>query len=240
MRKIVFVAVLANCLFTQNLWAAINWSETVSSLPVVEDFESYPVGTINGTLVINGGVAGETFLGQSVSTASGWDVVTGTPSDPLTIAASTDEIQVYPYVRANSLLGLSGGTIGLGSVSFLFDNDHTELGLAILGANQGDVTFQFFDRTGASIGTAVVNLTVTHSDFTLTSDAGSFAGVTITNNDLAGITFDDLRMAAGTPPAPPQPVGPPVPVPTLSQWALILLVMLLGVMVFVSRRRLFD
>jgi hypothetical protein len=36
----------------------------------------------------------------------------------------------------------------------------------------------------------------------------------------------------------PPPV-PMVPVPTLSQWALILLTMLLGLMVFANRRRLF-
>ena len=33
--------------------------------------------------------------------------------------------------------------------------------------------------------------------------------------------------------------APPVPVPTLSQWALIMLSMLLGLMVFANRRRLF-
>jgi hypothetical protein len=236
MNKKVLFAVLVSCLFAQNLWAAINWSETVSTNAISEDFEAYPVGKVDGTLSINVGTAGEVFLGQSVSEASGWDVVSGTPTNPLTIAVSTDEIQVYSYVRDNSLMGLTGGTIGLGALSFLFDLDHTELGLAILGANQGDVTFQFFDRTGASVGTAVVTLTVLHSDFTLTSDAGSFAGVTITNNDGAGITYDDLRLGEG---AVVQPSAPALPIPTLSQWALILLSMLLVLMVFANRRRLF-
>jgi len=236
MNKKVLFAVLVSCLFAQNLWAAINWSETVSAEPIVEDFESYTAGNIDGTFDINVGTAGETFLGQSVSEASGWDIVSGTPTNPLTIAASTDEIQVYSYTRGLSVIGLTGGTVGLGAVSILFDNDHSELGLAILGANQGDVTFQFFDRAGASVDTAVVTTTVFDSDFTLISDAGNFAGVTITNNDGAGVTFDDLRLGQGV---APQPSAPAVPVPTLSQWALIMLSMLLGLMVFTNRKRLF-
>lgn len=228
MNKKVLFAILVSFFCSQNLWAAINWSETVSTSAIAEDFEAYPLGNVDGTLSINVGTAGEVFLGQSVSEASGWDVVSGTPTNPLTIAASTDEIQVYPYFSfSKSVLGLTGGTVGLGSVSFLFDLDHSELGLAILGANQGDVTFQFFDRTGASIGTAVVALTVTNSNFTLTSDAGSFAGVTITNNDPAGITFDDLRLGEGAV-VPPAPSTPALPVPTLSQWAILLLSVLFG------------
>jgi hypothetical protein len=233
MRNKMLFAVLVSLFFSQSLLAAINWSETVSANAIVEDFESYVPGNVDGTLSINVGTAGEAFVGQSVSEASGWDVVSGTPVDPLTIAATTDEVQVFPYSRANSLLGLSGGTVGIGSVSFQFDSDHSELGLAILGADQGDATFQFFDRTGASVGTAVVTLTVTDSDFTLTSDAGSFAGVTITNNDGAGITYDDLRLDAGN---PPEPSSPSVPVPTLSQWAILLLSVLLALIGLASIR----
>jgi hypothetical protein len=234
MKNKMLFAVLVSLFFSQSLLAAINWSETVSTKAIVEDFESYALGNVDGTLSINVGTAGETFVGQSVSEATGWDVVSGTPTNSLTIAASTDEIQVYAYPNfSNSLLGLTGGTIGLGAVSFLFDLDQTELGLAILGANQGDVTFQFFDRTGASVGTAVVTLTVTNSNFTLTSDAGSFAGVTITNNDPAGITYDDLRLDAGTAPEPP---SPSVPVPTLSQWAILLLSVLLALIGLASIR----
>lgn len=230
--KIRILPLLILCLgISQNLMAAINWSETVSGLPIAEDFEAYSLGNVSGVLDINVGVVGETFEGQTVDTATGWDVVSGTPNDPLAIAPSTDQIQVYSYSRGNSALGLTSGTVGLGAVSVLFDSDHSEFGLAILGANQGDVTFQFFDRTGASVGTAVVNLTVTDSDFTLTSDGPPFAGVTITNTDLAGITYDDFRVGQAVPSAPPTPV------PTLSQWMLIFLAFTLAAIGYFRFRR---
>lgn len=228
MNKKVLFAILVSFFCSQNLWAAFNWSETVSTYAISEDFEAYTPGNIDGTLNINVGTVGEVFVGQTVSEASGWDVVSGTPTDPLAIAPSTDEIQIFPYNRGNSTLGLIGTTIGVGAVSILFDLNHTEIGLAILGANQGDVTFQFFDRTGTSVGTAVVTTILQDSDYTITSDAGAFAGVTITNNDAAGVTFDELRLDPGTPDVVPPPTAPALPVPTLSQWAILLLSVLFG------------
>lgn len=160
--------------------------------------------------------------------------MTGVPTNPLSIATSVDEIEIYNYgATGKTLLGWNAiNDFGEGAVSLLFEADHTELGIAILGANQGDVVFQFFDRAGVSVGTATVTTTVSDSNFTLTSDGAAFAGVTMTNDDGAGITFDDIRLGAGDPPGPP--AEPAKPIPTMSAYGLVLT--MLGLLLVAGRR----
>jgi hypothetical protein len=77
---------------------------------------------------------------------------------------------------------------------------------------------------------------VTQSIFftaTATSHQLSFG---VLNDDLAYLSIDGISLFASGPPIPPAAL---VPVPTLSQWALILLSMLLGLMAFANRKRLF-
>jgi hypothetical protein len=62
----------------------------------------------------------------------------------------------------------------------------------------------------------------------VTNGSGAIAAADVT--DVAVACVDDVVVV------PPTPAGP---IPTLSQWALILLTMLLGLMVFANRRRLF-
>ena len=51
--------------------------------------------------------------------------------------------------------------------------------------------------------------------------------------------FDILNVDAAVGPPPASPPPPATPIPTTSQWALIMLSMLIGLMVFANRRRLF-
>jgi len=76
-------------------------------------------------------------------------------------------------------------------------------------------TGEIIDQTYAAAGTYVVTLTVTDND---------------------GATNASGREINVTTPLPP---ATPFPIPTVSVWALIMLTMLLGLIVFVHRRRLF-
>lgn len=68
---------------------------------------------------------------------------------------------------------------------------------------------------------------------TATSHEISFG---LLNVDASYLSIDGISLMAAGPPVPPVEA---VPVPTLSQWALIMLSMLLGLMVFANRKRLF-
>ncbi len=66
---------------------------------------------------------------------------------------------------------------------------------------------------------------------TVTDGSGTIATADVTN---VAVTCEDDDVIVDAPPPPPT-----TPVPTTSQWALILLSMLLGLMVFANRKRLF-
>lgn len=210
---------------SQGSLAAISWSESESAYPIAEDFESYPAGLVTGILDINIGAASEIFVGQSVSIVGQHDVVTGVPTNPLTLEPSTDEIEIYPYQSGQVVTAGNTVYFSHGAISILFDVNYTEFGMDVVGVDgNSELTLQFFDRTGASVGTAVAPMT-SDASFTFTSDSSAFAGVTITQNDGAGIGYDALRVGGESPDVP---IGPPVDVPTLSDWALLLLTTLIG------------
>ena len=81
------------------------------------------------------------------------------------------------------------------------------------------------------VNTAAYAVTVstqpTGQTCTVTNGSGAIAAADVTNVGVACI--DDVVV----------PPTPAIPVPTLSQWALIILSILLGLMVFANRRRLF-
>jgi len=236
--KLRLILFALGLILAPSIHAAINWTATQSSLAITDDFESYSPGPISAPMAILGGTTGESFVGQSVATGTGFDVVTGTPSNPLTVAASSGEAEIYIY-GDNTLVGMIPGQlpdgIGEGAVSFVFDEDHTEMGIAVLGAqgSGGAIDFQFFDRTGASVGTASIP-NPADGDYTLTSDGAAFAGVTISNTDPGGVTYDDLRIGEGAPPTPATPV------PTLSTWAIYLLVAMVGLLGWFGVRRIVN
>jgi hypothetical protein len=238
-----FVLVLS-IVAVQGAFATIIATETQSSLPITDDFESYSAGRFDAPSGINGGTAGESFDGQTVDDGSGFDVVTGSPSNPLTVATATLE-NLYISTPSTGGQVIAGSTptgndeggigIGEGAVTFLFDSDHTEMGIRIAGNSiSGQVTFQFFNRTGGSVGSTTVTTTLDNPDVTLVSESGAFAGVTITNTDPAGVGYDDLRVGEA---APPEPEEPTIPVPTLSAWATYLLVASLALFGWLAVRR---
>jgi hypothetical protein len=92
-------------------------------------------------------------------------------------------------------------------------------GLSVAQVLQFDVTAAF----NAAVGAADTSFGVRFQAATEPSDAA--------------VVFGNAALIMAT--NPPQPDTPSAPIPTLSEWALILLTMLLGLMVFANRRRLF-
>ena len=65
---------------------------------------------------------------------------------------------------------------------------------------------------------------------TVSNESGTIASADVT--DIAVLCVDDVL-----PPVEPPP--PAKPIPTMSEWTLVMLSVLLGLMVFANRRRLF-
>jgi hypothetical protein len=95
---------------------------------------------------------------------------------------------------------------------------------------------------GSSIGSGGVlplasNWTTESVFFTATATSHDLS-FGLLNADKAYLSIDGISLTAAAAPPPPTSTEL-VPVPALSQWALILLSMLLGLMAFANRKRLF-
>jgi len=168
-----------------------------SSLTLVEDF-TFPHNTVYDTL--DGSPVfqiGESFSGQAVAEAGGYETVTGVPSGPLQLQAPVNG-GVIAWL--DELQGLSGGSvdpddIGEGAISILFMADTPEMGLTIALMDSGTTGLAFYGRDG----TLIDSVGVSHSgsqDYTFSADdaLSKFAGVVITNVDTNGISIDNLHV----------------------------------------------
>jgi hypothetical protein len=147
----------------------------------------------------------------SVGNGSGTNITANITN--VTVTCVTDEVPTYTV----------GGTVsGLTGSVTLQNNSSDDI---IKTTNDG---FTFPAQAGGTDYAVTVSSQPTGQTCSVTNDSGTNITADVTNVSVACI--DDVV-------APP-PV-PMVPVPTLSEWALILLTMLLGLMVFANRRRLF-
>lgn len=89
-----------------------------------------------------------------------------------------------------------------------------------------------FDTIGNYLGTTLLDIDV-QSRFRMSFTNGQLFAFDGVQDGWQGIDIGASRIA------PVEPPIPAIPVPTMSQWALILLSMLIGLMVFANRRRLF-
>jgi hypothetical protein len=115
---------------------------------------------------------------------------------------------------------VGGNVSGLTGSVTLQNNDGDDI---IKTTNDG---FTFPAQAEGSDYAVTVSSQPTGQTCTVTNGSGTIATADINNVSVACV--DDIA-----------PSAPVVPVPTTSQWALILLSMLIGLMVFANRRRLF-
>ncbi|WP_328186592.1 PEP-CTERM sorting domain-containing protein [Marinobacter sp. OP 3.4] len=172
---------------------------------------------------------GESFAGQTVTTSGDFDVLTGSPTGPLTLVPGGAVTNITAVDGGagdvgNTAIAGSGpdgypaaSAVGEGSIAILFDFDQSEFGFDIVGPNFGSATAQFWARDGSLIDE--INFALGGSVFEsfgfVTDDASfSVAGVSIFNNDPGGIGFDNFIFNVEGVPGTPGDGGTPVPEPS--------------------------
>ena len=178
---------------------------------------------IEGLYEVNGARFGERFAGQFLgrgapgSNIEDFDVLSGTPSSPLTILPGKPNENIT-ILRSNSrhigvgLYGESwvgypqGASGGEGAVSIYFDQDQMGFGFRVqasYGRNfytMGQVIISCFDTSGAALGTVVFDSfkwDALHSiAVTRTNAAKDIRGCSIENTDPKGVLYDDFIFMA--------------------------------------------
>lgn len=172
-------------------------SSSAAPLPVIENFEGFAVGALAGIVAINGGHMAAQFVGQTSGVVGFIETLSGSATEPLTLQAQPSPGQNIGILAnlTKVVYGDLNSLIGEGSIAFLFGVDQTVFGLDVQGQNGGSATFSFVSRTGALLDTVTVALRngIGSETFAFTSGGPAFAGVSITNNDLGGIAYDNLR-----------------------------------------------
>ncbi|MFQ5624993.1 MAG: hypothetical protein ACE5FS_16560, partial [Paracoccaceae bacterium] len=98
-------------------------ADTGVSGSVVNDFEALSSGDVSGFITQTGATYGERFAGQTVNTGSGNDVLTGTPTNPLTLQSNSvlaDNIGILTFGGSQIIYG-GLSTPGPGALSVLLD-----------------------------------------------------------------------------------------------------------------------
>ena len=213
------------------------------------DFEGLTAQNYDTVLTSQGVQFGERFMGQTLTIDSSiapfeFDVLSGTPSAPLTVQVGLvdQNISVAPIVMGQGLIGLSPLAalpppdanivhgVGEGSVAMLFPAPASRVGFRLGGGHavpQNMIFLDFFRTDGSSI--VSFSLTASNAVFGFCRDADieDIAGVSIYNIDLGGVTFDDVVFQSTA----------AAPLPLLSPLAIALLGTLLGAAVIRRLRR---
>lgn len=191
---------------------------STSGLNRVFDFDSVPnprtPWTPYVTITAPGVVIGERLVGQTTTPSGVYEIVSGTPSLPLTMDGSvplTTGVSVFTGQPANELDMAPEGTagwpsansLGEGSFTVLYELDQKTVGLSIGYANLANqAQALFYDRTGRLIGSLVVAHPPTSTGevpvaFSVKSGPW-IAAMTVNNTDGGGLGYDDLRYTYAT------------------------------------------
>lgn len=153
--------------------------------------------------------------GQTCNVTNGSGVIAAADVTNVSVTCVDDAVPTYSV----------GGTVsGLTGTGLALQNNGAEM-LAV--TSDGSFTF-VTELLDAATYAVTVSIQPTGQSCTVSNGSGSIATADVTNVTVACI--NDI--------VTPPPV-PMVPIPAMSEWALILLTMLLGLMVFANRRRLF-
>jgi hypothetical protein len=205
MKRLITICAIVAVFGISNSYAVITVGGDTTGL-AVEDFEwvsGNPFATLsNPTLGIT---FGEKLIGQTNSPVDDFDIITGTPSTPLTmdgsVAADYGVCILYSYWSGgNAIAGLGPigypnlDAIGEGALTMLFAIDQNVIGFTVVGADSGAMDIQFFDRSGSMLGDLRVSLdSGDGATYAFSSDATNIAAITIDNANGGGIGFDNIR-----------------------------------------------
>jgi hypothetical protein len=193
-------------------------------------------GTNYDSIVTSNGVGlGEHFVGQTVGVSGSFDTLSGSPTGPLTLAVGTPghNLNIFSF-STNVLTGLgpagfpSFDAIGEGAFAVQFSSDQSEFGFQLVGGDGGTAFVSFFNAAGGLIDSISLS-SLANADYGFSRDGGvkDIRGISISNNDLGGIGFDNLKFDVKSIFVPR--------VPETSTWAMMLLGF--GAVGYAMRRR---
>ncbi|RMH12911.1 MAG: PEP-CTERM sorting domain-containing protein [Gammaproteobacteria bacterium] len=162
---------------------------------VANNFDTLATGNVAGLISQPGATYGEHFAGQTLSTAGGFDALSGAPSSPLSLVANpspADNIGILFYFNSNVIYGDLGFAIGEGALSVLLDTGTDVFGFDIVGSSSGSFTAQFFDANGGLLGSITQGIASDGFFGFRTTGGDRIAGVSLTNTDPAGIGYDNF------------------------------------------------
>jgi hypothetical protein len=183
-------------------------SLTGSQLVTFEDLPQISApGTNYDGLMVSGGVAfGERFAGQTLTKVGAFDRLSGSPSGTLALQTGTpgENLNIFAGSYAgkygNVLTGLgdygfpSYDAIGEGSFALLFSSDQSEFGFSLIGGNGGTAHLDFFARNGSLLDSILLSgLSDQYYGFSRAGGLKDIAGISIWNDDAAGIAIDDIK-----------------------------------------------
>lgn len=171
------------------------------------DFEDVPASIglgsrIDNVLVKDGARFGERFAGQSRSANVDFEIISGTPFNPLNVInGGAGETLGAMHVRGTIVLQGHGprvypsvDAVGEGAIAILFDRDQPALSFDIKGGEQGFASVQFLRRDGSAIDTLTIGpLSEASYGFARQKMQPNIAGILILNTDPQGIALDNLR-----------------------------------------------
>jgi hypothetical protein len=153
-------------------------------------------GTNYDGVVMSGGLQfAERFLGQTQGVNDVFDVITGTPSNPLTLQVGSpgQNLDVFEYTT-NALAGLGAlgfpdiDAIGEGAMAIYFPSAQSLVSFSLVGGNGGSATLSFYRADGSLIDDVLVSGLADLSYGFATADASpSISGILVQNTDPSGI-----------------------------------------------------
>jgi hypothetical protein len=207
------VSTAASAQITQVSYASLTGTQ-------ITTFDDVPGGGAPGTnydgIFFSNGVGfAERFVGQTVANVGGFDQLGGSPSGALAlqVGAAGQNLNIFTNAGSQVLTGLgpSGfpdfGAIGEGSFAALFTSGQSQFGFQLVGGNAGTAFISFFRGDGSLIqAISLGGLADTFYGFSRDGGIQDIRGISIWNNDAAGIGFDnlkfDVRSTGGVVPEP--------------------------------------
>jgi hypothetical protein len=178
-------------------------------------FQDVSAGSQPGTnydgVVTSGNVDfAERFLGQTLSYNGNFDVLSGVGSAPLTpqVGAPNQNVAIYTDIFANNIIAGLGplgypnlDAIGEGALAMLFPLRISEVGFDVFGIDGGgSLTINFFRADGSRIDTitlpTVMSPDIVRLAFQRVDSIDDIAGITIENDDPAGLGYGNIQFGA--------------------------------------------
>ena len=194
-------ATAAQAQITQVAYGSLTGTQTVTFDDVAGG--AAPGTNYDGVFFSNGVGFAERFVGQTLSTGTGFDTLGGAPSGgglTLQVGAPGQNLNVFVNGASQVLTGLgptgfpSFDAIGEGSFAALFSSDQSQFGFQLVGGNGGNAFVSFFRGNGSLIQTInLTGLADTFYGFQRDGGVNDIRGISIYNSDEGGIGFDNLK-----------------------------------------------